>query len=59
MRQPLVSIIIPTFKRKDTLRNAIEAAKGQTYENTEIIVVDDNGLDKLFDNGEIILRLLI
>lgn len=38
----LVSVIIPTYKRKETLRTAIESIMKQTYENLEIIVVDDN-----------------
>ena len=38
----LVSIIIPTYKRSDTLERAIKSALGQTYKNIEIIVVDDN-----------------
>jgi glycosyltransferase involved in cell wall biosynthesis len=41
--QPLISIIIPTYKRSDTLPRAIDSALRQTYSNIEIIVVDDNG----------------
>lgn len=38
----LVSIIIPTYKRADRLRKAIESALNQTYKKIEIIVIDDN-----------------
>lgn len=41
----LVSVIIPTYKRRETLKSAIESIRKQTYENLEIIVVDDNGAD--------------
>ena len=39
---PLVSVIIPTYKRSDTLIRAIESVFSQTYKNIELIVVDDN-----------------
>lgn len=45
MGQPLVSIIIPTYKRPDTLDRAINSVLNQTYKNIEIIVVDDNNPD--------------
>ena len=38
----LVSIIIPTYKRNENLKKAIESILKQTYQNIEIIVVDDN-----------------
>ena len=41
----LVSVIIPTYKRTDALKAALESILKQTYENLEIIVVDDNGVD--------------
>lgn len=39
---PLVSVIIPTYNRKDFLKIAVKSALKQTYENLEIIVVNDN-----------------
>lgn len=38
----LISVIIPTFKRSDSLDRAIESIENQTYPNVEILVVDDN-----------------
>lgn len=38
----LVSVIIPTYKRNDRLREAIDSVVNQTYVNLEIIIVDDN-----------------
>ena len=42
---PKVSVVIPTFKRVDTLDRAVESVLKQTYSNIEIIVVDDNNPD--------------
>lgn len=38
----LVSVIIPTYRRCDTLVRAVESVINQTYKNIEIIVVNDN-----------------
>lgn len=40
--KPLVSVIIPTYKRGDMLTKAIDSVINQTYKNIEIIVIDDN-----------------
>lgn len=42
---PLVSVVIPTYKRPDMLGRAIDSVLNQTYDNIEIIVVDDNDED--------------
>ena len=38
----LVSVVIPTYKRSDTLERAINSVHNQTYRDIEILVVDDN-----------------
>lgn len=40
--QPLVSTIIPTFKRADMLPRAVRSVLAQRYSNVEVLVVDDN-----------------
>lgn len=40
-----VSVVIPTYKRPDTLDRAIKSVLNQTYPNVEVIVVDDNDPD--------------
>ena len=36
-------IVIPTYQRADRITRAVESALNQTYQNTQIVVVDDNG----------------
>lgn len=43
--RPLVTIVIPVFNGEKYIREAIESALDQTYENVEIIVVDDGSTD--------------
>ena len=39
---PLVTVIIPTYKRASRLENALRSVARQSYNNLEIIVVNDN-----------------
>lgn len=43
----LVTIIIPTYKGSEKINNAVDSVIKQTYQNIEIIVVDDNGRGKI------------
>ncbi|MDE6432736.1 MAG: glycosyltransferase [Lachnospiraceae bacterium] len=45
-----ISIIIPTYNGVDNIETAVQSALLQTFSDTEIIVVDDNGLGS---NGQI------
>lgn len=42
---PLVSVIIPTFNRKEMVARAIESVLDQSYNNLELIVIDDGSSD--------------
>jgi glycosyltransferase involved in cell wall biosynthesis len=41
----LVSIIMPTFNRADTIKRAIRSVQAQTFTDWELIVVDDGSTD--------------
>jgi glycosyltransferase involved in cell wall biosynthesis len=42
---PLVSVIIPTFNRRDSVLRALESVARQTYPTVEVIVADDCSTD--------------
>lgn len=46
MSDPLITIMIPTYNQPQTLKEAIESARNQTYGNIEIVISDDASPDK-------------
>ena len=41
----LISVVIPTYNRRDKLPACIASVLAQTYRNIEVIVVDDASTD--------------
>lgn len=48
-----ISVIVPTYGRSTSLERAINSVLNQTYENFEVIVIDDNGIES---TGNILTR---
>jgi glycosyltransferase involved in cell wall biosynthesis len=42
---PTVSICIPTYNRKDYLKETLASVFAQTYKDYEVVVVDDGSTD--------------
>ena len=42
---PLVSVIVPTYNRPDSLPEALDSIAKQTFRNIDVIVVNDGGCD--------------
>lgn len=50
-KAPLVSVIIPTYNRAGLVGRAIESVLGQTYQEVEMLLVDDGSTD---DTGVVV-----
>ena len=46
--EPLVSVLVPTYKRSNYIVRALDSIYAQTYPNIEVVVVDDNVPDSEF-----------
>lgn len=48
-KKPLVSIVIPTFNRVNLIGETLSSALSQSYENIEVIVLDNNSNDNTYE----------
>ncbi len=49
MSNSLVSVIIPVYNLEKYVKEAIKSIQNQTYENLEIIVIDDGSIDDTYN----------
>ena len=49
---PMFSVIVPTFNRSKLLRRAIQSVFQQTYDNWELIIIDNYSEDNSLEAGE-------
>ncbi len=60
MKTPLVSVIVPTYNRADMVKRAIQSILDQSFDNYEILIIDDASTDnteetiKKMDNDKIV-----
>lgn len=54
MKQPFFSIILPTFNRERIIQRTIQTVLHQTFDNFELIVVDDGSVD---DTQTVVLNI--
>lgn len=52
--QPLISVIVPVHNGEEYLEKCIESIENQTYENLEVIIVNDGSTD---GTGQVLVRL--
>lgn len=46
MEKPLISVIVPVYNVKQYLRRCVDSILKQTYENIEIVLIDDGSTDE-------------
>lgn len=52
MNNNLISVVIPIYNNRDTIKRAVCSALSQSYSNSEIIVVDDGSTDNGLELAE-------
>ena len=56
MKQPLVSIIMPTYNREKVIERAICSIKNQKYQNWELLIIDDGSTDDTKNKVQLLMQ---
>lgn len=49
-KNPLISVIIPTYNREKPIKRAINSVISQSYRNWELLIIDDGSIDNTYKN---------
>lgn len=44
-KEPIISVIVPVYNSESYLKDCLDSIIEQTYENLEIILIDDGSID--------------
>lgn len=47
--EPLVSVCIPAYNNAEYIKDTIDSILNQTYQNIELVIVDDNSKDNTYE----------
>lgn len=54
--KPLVSVIVPAYNAAKTIRRTLDSLRAQSWENLEVVVVDDGSTDGTAELAETVVR---
>ena len=49
MNKPLITVVMPAHNAAEFIQSSIESVLNQTYQNIELIVIDDHSTDSTSD----------
>ena len=53
---PKVSVVVATYRQEESLKKALQSLAEQTYDDFEVILVDDNGVETVITPAYIVIN---